>query len=87
MSDDTTTTTPTSTDTNTNSDTGTFTVTVLIGDTELVRQVEGTHWRRDDSRNVFVYDSDTAVMEVESEYFVEIVREDNINPATTYSCQ
>ena len=64
-------------------DTTIFTITVLINGTELVRQVEGSHWARDDSRNVWIHDGDKPVMEVESEHFVEIVRESNITATTT----
>ena len=64
-------------------DTTIFTITVLINDTELVRQVKGTHWRRDDTRNVWIYAGNEPVMEVESEHFVEIVRESNINSIST----
>lgn len=64
-------------------DTTIFTITVLVNDTELVRQVEGTHWSRDDSRNVWVHNGDDPVMEVEADHFVEIVREDRINAVTT----
>lgn len=67
----------------TDSTTTTFTVTVLIDESEIVRQVQGTHWRRDDSRNVWVYDGDEAVLEVESEYFVEILREDAVTSIKT----
>lgn len=62
----------------------TLTVTVLIDGKELVRQVEGARWRRDDHRNVWIYDkNDEPVMEIEGEHFVEIVREDNITQQAT----
>ena len=64
-------------------DTTIFTITVLIGGDEIVRQVTGTRWRRDESRNIWVYDGDEPVLEVEAEYFVEIVREDKITSITT----
>lgn len=64
--------------------TNTLTVTVLIDGKELVRQVQGTRWRRDDHRNVWIYDeNDEPVMEIDGEHFVEIVREDRITQEST----
>ncbi|MFC5278643.1 hypothetical protein ACFPM1_07730 [Halorubrum rubrum] len=64
-------------------DTTTITITVLIDDTQYVRQVEGTHWRRDDERTVYVYNDDTTLLEVEAEHFVEAFREDRVDTITT----
>lgn len=59
-------------------DTTTITVSVAFGGREYVRQVEGTHWARDDDRTLYVYNGDTTVLEVESEYVVEVLREEDV---------
>lgn len=61
----------------------TITITVEIGGTEYVRQVQGTHWARDDSRNVFVYDEDGPILEVTEDHFVEAFYEDNVETIAT----
>ena len=71
------------TTTTTDTDYRTYTVTVLINGTELVRQVRATHYRRDgETRNVFLYNGDDVVMEIEADHFVEIVDEDHITTIT-----
>lgn len=67
------------------SDPTTITVTVEIGDTEYIRQVEGTHWARDDNRTLYVYNDDTTVLEVAPEHVVEVFREDDVETIATIS--
>lgn len=63
MSDDTTTTT-------------TITVAVAYDDRVYVRQVSGTHWARDDTGRLYVYDDDQTVLEVgPSTTVLEVMRE------------
>ncbi|MYL67792.1 hypothetical protein [Halorubrum distributum] len=64
-------------------DTTTITVTVLIDGTQYIHQVEGTHWRRDDERTVYVYNGDITVLEVDAEYFVDAMREDSVETTVT----
>ena len=59
-------------------DTTTISVTALIDGTQYIHTVEGTHWRRDDERTVYVYNGDTTVLEVDAEYFVGAMREDSV---------
>lgn len=61
----------------------TITVTVEIGDTEYVRQVQGTHWARDDSRTLYVYNDNTTVLEVAPEHVVEVFREGDVETIAT----
>jgi len=63
--------------------TTTITVTVAIGGREYVRQVEGTHWARDENRTLYVYDDETTVLEVEAEHVVEVLREEDVQTAVT----
>lgn len=64
----------------------TITVTVAIGGRELIRRVDGTHWARDQSDRLYVYDNtltgdgeDTTVLEVAGEHVIEVAREDAID--------
>ncbi|RQG93736.1 hypothetical protein [Natrarchaeobius oligotrophus] len=61
----------------------TITVTVKIDDTEYVRQVQGTHWARDDEGRVYVYNGETTILEVEAPYFVEAFRENDVETTAT----
>ena len=65
-------------------DTTTITVTVEIGGREYVRQVEGTHWARDDNDRLYVYDDDTTVLDVADENAVEVLREDAVETIATF---
>jgi hypothetical protein len=63
--------------------TTTITVTVAIGGREYIRQVEGTHWARDENRTLYVYDDDRTLLEVEAEHVVEVLREADVQTAVT----
>lgn len=64
-------------------DTTTITVTVEIGDREYVRQVQGTHWARDDDDRLYVYDDDQTVLEVAADNVTEVLREDAVETIAT----
>ncbi|ELZ84454.1 hypothetical protein C453_12946 [Haloferax elongans ATCC BAA-1513] len=57
----------------------TITVTILIDGHEYIRQVEGTHWARDDSRTLYVYDGPQTVLEAADQHVVEVFREDRVD--------
>jgi hypothetical protein len=66
-------------------ETTTITVTVVIDDREYVRQVQGTHWARDDDRTLYVYDSeDRTVLEADGDHVVEVFREDEVETVATF---
>jgi hypothetical protein len=56
----------------------TITVILEVAGTEYVHQVEGTHWRRDESRTVYVYKYDETLIEVDPDHFVAAFYEDQI---------
>ncbi|MDS0280295.1 hypothetical protein NDI85_21150 [Halomicroarcula sp. S1AR25-4] len=64
-------------------DTTTITTTVAIGGRVYVRQVQGTHWARDDDGRLYVYDDDTTVLDVGADNVVEILREDDVETVAT----
>jgi hypothetical protein len=49
----------------------------------FVRQVEGTHWARDENRRLYVYDDDTTVLDVGADSVVEVLREDDVETVAT----
>jgi hypothetical protein len=64
-------------------DTTTITVTVEIGDREYVRQVQGTHWARDDNGRLYVYDDDRTVLDVDDDVVTEVLREGAVQTTAT----
>ena len=61
----------------------TITVTVRVDEQTLVRQVEATHWARDDERTLYVYRGDRTLLEVADEYVVSVLREEAVETILT----
>ena len=64
-------------------ETTTITITVEVGGRVFVRQVQGTHWARDDDGRLYVYDNDTTVLDVGAGSVVEVLREDDVETVAT----
>jgi len=61
----------------------TITVILEVAGNEYVHQLEGTHWRRDESRTVYVYDDDDTLIEVDPDHFVAAFYENEIETIET----
>jgi len=59
-------------------DTTTITLTVDIGGREYVRQMDATHWARDDDGRLYVYRDDLTLLDVDDGHVVEVLREDEV---------
>jgi hypothetical protein len=55
-----------------------ITVTAAYADQLFVRQIDGTHWARDDADRLYVYNDDRTVLEVAGDRVVEVCREASI---------
>lgn len=61
----------------------TITIVLEVASTEYIHQTEGTHWRRDESRTVYVYNGDETVLEVDPDHFAAAFYEDEIETIGT----
>jgi|AntDeeMetagen134_2_1112570.scaffolds.fasta_scaffold28871_2 hypothetical protein len=63
----------------------TITIVLEVAGSEYIHQTEGTHWRRDESRTVYVYNDDETLLEVDSDHFAAAFYEDEIETVDTIS--